>query len=553
MGLAILLTVGLYGVTAYAKAYVRHDAQRTFRPAPDETAKALYLFIKERQQKQSGKTAHFASSEVELFYGMRGYRPLWSRKRQIHPHAYELEAMIADAYKEGLNPGNPQYHLHAIRHLMYQEAGEQEAEKRLAKLDVLLSEAFFALGHHLFQGMAYGSDVSGMHHNGKKTVDMAELLQRSIVDNTVAKNLAKLTPRYPEYLALKRMLVRYRNIEKEGGWSTNKADYLQKGGSAEKAVTQRLRLSGDMDDGTGVSVLASQRLKRAIQRFQERHDIAADGIVGRKTAEKMAVPVGEYIAKIRLNMERWRWRNEPIGRNHILVNIPDFSLSVVEKKKPVMSMNVIVGREGRKTPTFDATMSYLVFNPYWRIPKTILNEDMLPGIRRDKNFFEKRGIRIFNFEDTNELDPVDPSEIDWKRWRSGDEKKYRFRQNPGRGNPLGYVKFIFPNSFNIYFHDTPNKKLFGSGNNMASSGCIRLQKPFELARYLLEKEQGDVTRKSILKIVHEGDTQIVWLTRPVPVYITYQTAWIDGNGDLNVRDDAYGFDEKLEAILAQKL
>jgi murein L,D-transpeptidase YcbB/YkuD len=248
-------------------------------------------------------------------------------------------------------------------------------------------------------------------------------------------------------------------------------------------------------------------------------------------------------------MERWRWLPQDFGRRYILINVADFSLEVVEGEHPVMSMRVVVGRQYRRTPVFSDNMTYLVLNPSWYVPANIAGQDILPKIQENPEYLSRQRIRVFRGSGS-EAPEVDPATVEWSQLRA-QTLPYTFRQDPGPDNALGRVKFMFPNRFNVYLHDTPAPDLFTKTTRAFSSGCIRVEKPIELAAYVLGGNPA-WTREALVAAIRSGETQTVRLPQPIPVHLVYWTAWVDGSGVLQFREDVYGRDRVLDEALREK-
>jgi murein L,D-transpeptidase YcbB/YkuD len=267
-----------------------------------------------------------------------------------------------------------------------------------------------------------------------------------------------------------------------------------------------------------------------------------DGVVGLKTLDTLNVAVEERIRQIELNLERWRWMPKSFGERHIRVNIADFSLQVVEGEETVMQMPVIVGTQYRKTPVFSARMTYLEFAPYWTVPPTILREDKLPQIKKNLEYLKEKHFRVINRagEDvTNDL-----QKINWKTVKADSFPGF-LRMDPGPWNPLGRVKFMFPNKFDVYLHDTNEVSLFERNIRSLSSGCIRIKRPVDLAHYLLEKKLGPGKLRALLEATAPKKISI----DPLPVHIQYWTAWVDQNDVVHFREDVYFRDLDLDIAL----
>jgi murein L,D-transpeptidase YcbB/YkuD len=288
-------------------------------------------------------------------------------------------------------------------------------------------------------------------------------------------------------------------------------------------------------------------LQQAVERFQRRHGLEADGLVGRSTRAALNVSPEERINQIILNMERWRWMPRDLGPTHVLVNMAGFELDLVVDRRPALSMRVVVGTPYQSTPVFSEEMTYLEFNPYWNIPHSIASKEILPQVRRDPGYLTDRGIRVFSGSNGGALDPWS---IDW--WSiTPSTFPFRLRQDPGRNNPLGRVKFMLPNRFSVYLHDTSSPALFRRTVRTFSHGCIRVEKPAELAAYVLRHNEGwDLER--VRSVMKSGARRIVTLKQPVPVHLTYATAWAADDGTVQFRNDVYGRDSLLFKALFDK-
>lgn len=284
----------------------------------------------------------------------------------------------------------------------------------------------------------------------------------------------------------------------------------------------------------------------ALARFQKRHDLKIDGTLGPETLAALNLSVEERIRQIEINLERWRWLPRNLGQRYLVVNIADFSLEVIEEGEAVLAMPVVVGTDYRRTPVFSSTMRYLDFAPYWNVPHTILKEDKLPLIKKNLNFIASHNYEIVTRRNKL-IQPIEPETVDWEGV-TAETFPGMLRQKPGPWNALGRVKFMFPNKFHIYLHDTPARHLFDRKRRSYSSGCIRVKRPFDLALYLLQDQEGwDAQR---IEEAMEGDETLrILLDDPLPVHILYRTAWVDGEGALQFRNDIYERDAALYTAL----
>ncbi len=331
------------------------------------------------------------------------------------------------------------------------------------------------------------------------------------------------------YKKLKAELANYTRIAKNGGWPliTTSAKTIKQGVSLPEiiAIKKRLQITGDLAVPDTTKKFDSP-LVEAVKNFQTRHGYTPTGVITQPLIADLNVPVEKKIQQLLINLDRMRWMPTLPNGSMILVNIPEFVLHVMNGKQEEWSMNVVVGKEGHNTMIFTDDLNQIVFSPYWNVPPSIVKKEILPKMETDPGYLAGQNMEIVK----NDGDlPV-------------------IRQLPGPKNSLGKVKFLFPNSFNIYFHDTPAKSLFYKDMRAFSHGCIRLSDPEKLASYLL-KDQPEWSTAAIKDAMNSGTEQFVKLKKAIPVFITYYTAWIDANGKLNFRDDIYGHDESI----AQKM
>ncbi|WP_127471076.1 L,D-transpeptidase family protein [Thiomicrorhabdus aquaedulcis] len=338
------------------------------------------------------------------------------------------------------------------------------------------------------------------------------------------------------------------NIAMSWQWADETEDMNQ---SSVVTTTEPPKEDHPIDD----SIERKASLDQAIRTFQQRHHINEEGVLGLKTRAQLALSVPEIIASIRTNLERWRWFQHlptELNQQYIEVNIANFSLRYIHDAQN-FSMKAVVGTLQRQTPMMEASLNHLVFNPYWRIPKTILVQDILPKLKKDLNYLNQHNIKIFNLNDPQERQPLDPNSIDWKSMSAQGILKYRFRQDAGATNALGAIKFMFPNNQDIYIHDTPVRSTFARTTRLASSGCIRAEKPKELAFHILNRNQSPTTQALVKNYLQSNQQHVVWLKDPIPVYLTYQTVWADESGRIFSRPDVYKYDTKLLDLFRNQL
>jgi murein L,D-transpeptidase YcbB/YkuD len=377
--------------------------------------------------------------------------------------------------------------------------------------------------------------------------DPLQHLEKALDKNDIKASLLDLTPHVPEYQRLRDALAAHRAQLANGGWPKVPSMKLKPGTRSPHvaALATRLKASGDFRGSVpaGGSGVYTEDLQEAVKAFQQRHGLADDGVVGPEVVAAMNVPLETRISQITMNMERWRWLPRELGDRYILVNIPEMRLDVYEGTNVPLTMRVVVGKQDTQTPIFNGEMSYLVFSPYWNVPESIAMEETLPALMADPDFLARNNMEVVD----KSGNPVDPTTVDLS-----DPEAYRFRQRPGTDNSLGLVKFMFPNQFNVYLHDTPADSLFERTTRSFSHGCVRVEDPVALAQYVL-RDQGEWTRERIDEAMHAGEEKHVKLKEPLPVYLGYWTARVRPDNTVQFRSDVYQIDRRLTTLLADRL
>ncbi|MDD2949490.1 MAG: L,D-transpeptidase family protein [Sulfuricurvum sp.] len=493
---------------------------------------------------QIGSQSEMTSTGETLrsFYKDSQCSPVWSHENSIDSDAILLVYALRDSQYEGLNSSDPRYNLEsliALINTIQSDAAAKNNPKIFAKLDVLLSDAYFVLGKDLYYGLTPRKTVTGQWKiDPKKSLNLPLYLENALANNTLEESIKDLSPSESGYHALKNLLLKYYKLQEAGGWKEVASS------DTPEEIKERLRIEGYL----GADEDSENGYLDALKNFQKHHGIKADGVIGNETLSRLNVSVEEKILSIRLNMERWRWMPAEMEDSYISVNIPDFSLRVIENNESVVQMKAVVGKDERPTPIFNAMMSYIVINPYWSVPPTIVREDLVPAARKNISYFKKNNIRIFKNGSNDVKNEIDPSSIDWKHINAN-ASPYVFRQDSGDKNALGRIKFIFPNPYDVYIHDTPHKNLFERHERNFSSGCIRIQEPVKLANYLLNREINGSADRNVSALIAANKKKTIPLSKKIRVYINYWTAWVNDEGNAEFRDDLYGYDGELADIL----
>jgi len=497
----------------------------------------------------------YSSVVLPRFYEQRAYMPAWSSDSGFSLQIASLITAISGAEGQCFMPDD--YHLKKITAIMVEinknYAGRQSFNAAmLAELDLLLTDAFLIYSAHLLEGRTNPETKCPEWNAQCEEADLATILQTALTSGTIEKALNDLLPREPNYFSLCRKRREYLAIISKGGWPVipNGPD-LKTGDYDDRipAIRERLTIVGDQPrKKIKEMLLFDDDLEKAVRQFQKRHGLISDGEIDARTRAVMNVPVEERLRQIEVNMERWRWCQRDFGDRYILINIANFELDVFEQDTTALSMRAIVGKPFRSTPVFSGTMTYLVFNPYWNVPKKIAVEDILPKVKKDKDHLTTNNYKVLQGWGNSELE-IDPSTISWAALNEN-YFPCRLRQDPGPTNALGRIKFMFPNEYDVYIHDTPARELFSKDSRDFSSGCIRIEKPIELAEYVLN-DSIKWKKKEILQVIKESKERTVSLPKPIPVHLLYWTAWVADNGQLNFRNDIYDRDKDIYLALSQ--
>jgi murein L,D-transpeptidase YcbB/YkuD len=458
--------------------------------------------------------------DVAAFYTQRQHAPAWVDHRRPTDKAAKAIALLNTARQHGFDPKD-----YAAAELLDMSQAVEQIDKesperleRLGEFDARMTAGMIAFGRDVAMGRQNGD----ANWKARRTApDFVAAVTKAADDPDEFLDLVR--PKHAEYAALQKALDDLNGQKEKGGWVKVPS------AKADAELRQRLQMSGH---------LKGDDLQAAIKSFQELHAIAATGVVDEKTLAAMNVPIDWRIQQVAINLQRWRYMPDDLGERHFLVNIPYYHLVARESGKPVMDIRVVVGKPGNNTPIFSEEMETVVFSPYWNIPDTIAESETAPAIARDPNYLARQGIEIMRVSGGG---TVSASDVDWGNPES--LKGLAFRQKPGAGNALGHVKFLFPNRHNVYLHDTPADSLFAKPSRAFSHGCVRVEEPEALAKYVL-RDHPEWDDQSIFSAMKSGVEKHVKLKAKIPVHIAYFTAWVDENGGLHFQPDIYGYDRE---------
>lgn len=483
------------------------------------------------------------TKELKRFYNFNRFQLAWSTMDAPNAESKTLLNELAAAEDHGLNPDE-----YRLRRLVYDMQQVYSRKKRvnlleIIRLDMDLTLAYLLYTQHLFNGRVNPSDLGGTWHNEAKHNELAQYMSGKSVKDV----LTMIEPTSKEYNDLQQQLVTYRSIAENGGWPTLPENTLLKqGDEGEDVYTLRRRLdkTGDLprslSKSSGNSYFFGEEMAGAVRNFQRRHGLNPDGIVNQETIRELNRPVSERIEQIKINLERVRWMPRALGSDYILINVPSFTLSLVQSGREQQRMKVIVGNTFSATPIVHTNISYIMFSPSWNVPGPVFIRQLMPKAKEDPRFLKQNGYELYaTISDVGKKD-MDPEHVNWNTFVD-DYPHFKVVQKPGPGNEQGRIKFVMPNNYNIFLSDAANEKMFAEAKRDFNYRCISVENPVKLAESLLNsrKWKEDNIKKSMQQEVPVKAS----LPQQIPVYITYRTCWMDSNGQLNFSPDIYGFDE----------
>jgi len=509
-----------------------------------------------------------SSALVGQLYKKRNYETFWiTSDFDVNNNLFEMVDMIKHSGNEGLE--SEKYHLADISAILDEikndvTLSDKDKNLAIAQVDVLLSDAFFTMAKDLREGeVSYREfkraleqkskhdDVKYGWEDPQREINYLSLLDRVSTTGELKKQLLALSAPNSMYIQLKDAYQRYKDIATQGGWKKIPRGKKLRMGNISKTrvplMAERLSMTGDLDYYDPDITVVTPEMKEAIKHYQRRMGIWPSGVLTDATRNALNVSVEKRLAKIKLNLDRMRWEKEDFGNEYVFVNIPDFRMQFIRDGLKDVDMRVVVGKKKNPTPIFTATFSYMVLNPTWSVPKSIVKKEMLPRIQEDPDYLATRNFKLYKGWDKNRKE-IDGFDVDWWQYDEESNLPFSFVRKAGPGNPLGDVKFVFPNKYAVYMHDTPQKKLFKNARRAYSHGCIRLYKPKELLEYM--SNNYCQTPYNIVKSMQKsGETQSLRLDYGLPVYIRYYTAWVDNSTGVNFRNDIYGYDKIQSKLL----
>jgi L,D-transpeptidase YcbB len=494
--------------------------------------------------------------ELRQFYRSGNYTLAWFQGNRPTPQARAVIQILQNADREGLAPDD--YGATRWRDLLVQLSQPEGARNNdLAPLDVELTLSVLKYASHLCCGRVDPRLLDFHLGVQNRPVHLAEFMRNQVIR---AQNLddvfQTIEPPYAGYRRTKAALQQYLDLAKDGeGERLPKlAKTIRPGDpfSGLQVLEQRLRRLGDLATNAPIDPSADHYeglAVRAVEQFQRRHGLNADGTIDAATYNQLKVPLKYRVKQLQLTLERWRWIPVDLPSRLIAVNIPESVLRAYDDHHPSLSMRVIVGKafHDRQTPVFQDSMEYLIFRPYWNVPAKIVREELIPSIKKNSAFLGAHHFEVVDLQGR----PVLQQSVSTAMLQDLRDGKLRVRQKPGPDNSLGLIKFVFPNYYDVYLHGTPEQQLFSRARRDFSHGCIRVEDPEALAEWVLKKDQS-WDRSRIESAVNGNTTISVTLSQPIPVLILYGTAFVEENGKVLFFQDIYGFDSRLEQALSRR-
>lgn len=544
---ALLASVALIGFSiGAAHAYLPEG--KTFREragsaaslamadaASDPAAQALKVLLAAQP-----KTGNFIEKRdraaLAEFYAERDYQPVWMVDGAYTPQARAVMTRIAAADEDGLDPAA--YRLPPATIGATTPAGAEIA----ASVDLVLSQAVLLYARQAYAGRLDPSSISKLITIKPLLPDPIEVLSTVSSASDGATAIASFNPPHEGYLRLKKALAEARATETGPRLARVPEGKSMKLGLADPRVPL-LRARLEVPAPSEAPEVYDEALAAAVKSFQSSKGLTADGIAGNATVAYVNGTGRSHTAEIIANMERWRWLPRDLGAFHIMANVPEYLVRVVENGEVVHTTRTVVGKMTNQTPIFSDQMESIVVNPSWNVPASITTKEMLPAARRDPSYMSRKGYQVLANVD-GKYRPIDPQMVDWS---NVNPRQIMIRQPPGDDNALGSVKFLFPNEHAVYLHDTPSKSFFKRDSRALSHGCVRVQDPLEFADVLLA-HQGGWTKQRLRKMIG-GKEKWINLPNRIPIHLTYFTAFVGDSGSLETRPDVYGFNARVEKAL----
>ena len=501
---------------------------------------AIREALSETFQKADSRSQNSRIEAIRSHYREVNYRPIWFEGNQIADKSVEALEMLISARDDGLH--SPDYNVDGL--LAFQDDGTPQTR---AKFEVALTKSLIAFGQHMNAGRLDPRKVNREIVIYPQKIAPGTLLGYLRNTGNIKALLRLQAPLTPRYERLRSALSAYRRLEANGGWATIPEGEVLKPGMEDERIPllrTRLILEGDLKAGQATDGnLYSEAMVEAVKRFQQRHGLEMDGVIGPATLREFNVSVTDRIKTMEINMERNRWMQNDFGAYHVFANLADQVIKLVKNGKTIHAEIIQVGLPYHRTPVFSDTMEYLELNPFWNVPVSIAVNEYLPKLRNNPGYLQRANLQVLRGGKV-----ISTFSVPWHTYGKG-RFPVRLRQPPGPKNALGRVKFMFPNQYNVYIHDTPSKSKFNRASRYFSHGCLRLRDPLKLAEIILSQQGW--TRAKIDSVIKSGKRRVVRLDEHIPVHVVYLTSWVNKDGSVNFRKDVYGRDKILARALSK--
>ncbi|RYJ39780.1 Peptidoglycan binding domain-containing protein [Flavobacterium anhuiense] len=500
------------------------------KPTPiiKKKAPAIILTDERTVEIDTGLIGIYKSETLKQFYAASENQTVWGNLKK---RTFVL-AQLEKSEELGLEPED--YKISQLK--KFESKVTSLSDKDLATYDILLTYNFEKYLNHIYKGKLDPKKLYTNWDLDEKEFDVNSVLIKGFNKNkldSIVENIQPKTETYKELLKALEIINTFPDDNVKTIEATDKI-VLNDTNPALTNIKKRLLYWNDMSGKDSLSNIYNHKTFEAIKRFQERHGLAADGVIGAGTIRALNYSKEDRKKQIIANLERWRWYPSELAENYFIINIPDYSLNVVENKDTTLVRNIVVGTSKRKTPIITSFLKTVVFNPTWTVPPTILKEDVVPAMKRNRNYLANKNITIYDTAGK----VVSPM-----AWNENKPNNYRYVQSPGYDNSLGLMKILFPNHHSVYLHDTNHRNIFGRNNRSMSSGCVRVENPLELAQHILDVD-GNWPQDRIDTIIASKTTMSFKITKKYALYQWYWTAWSKKN-QLIFRADIYDLDSDL--------
>ncbi|WP_306353764.1 L,D-transpeptidase family protein [Flavobacterium sp. '19STA2R22 D10 B1'] len=469
------------------------------------------------------------NDSIIAFYKLEKNETVWNEKENRDALIKEIK----NSGKEGMNPND--YPLTKIQ--SYENKIKSLSDDDIIQYDILLTTSYYKFINELANGKLNSKKLYNDWDLKTNKVNINKPLVTALKENEIEKMIEDNKPHHIVYLKLKDALAAIDQYPKDSPPTIQlkeKKIVLNDTNQSVINIKKKLMYWKDLKAKDSLTTVYDEDTQKAVKKFQKRHGLQADGVIGAGTVAALNISKAKRKEQIIANLERWKWYPKNMGKSYLIINIPDYMLSVVKDNDTVKTHRVIVGKEKRRTPILSSKLNYIVYNPTWTVPPTILKEDVIPATSRNFGYLDSKNITVY--DKNNNV-------VDERNWKSQDAKAYRYVQSPGDYNSLGRMKIIFPNPYLVYLHDTNNRSLFNNSFRALSSGCIRVENPMDLSEYLLD-DSKNWTKDKINETLATKKTKNVNIKDNIYIHQLYWTAWMDGN-ELQFRDDIYKFDAGL--------